>query len=387
MKRFQAIILPFVIIVILTISNIISISNCNSLDNWPTDGWVVSTPEEQDMNPEYLEGMLQYIEDNGYSIDSIILIRNGYLVYEKYFNGWNSQAIHQTNSVTKSITSCLIGIAEEEGLLQLNQTVLSFFPGIVVKNLDNAKLNITIEHLLSMSSGLKWFEAIDAVICFPSESSLQYVLDKPMIAAPGEVFNYNSGNAHLLSAILQNVTGQTTLAYAQDKLFNFLGIENLSWDIDSQGIYYGGHSLCLSSQDMAKFGFLYLNNGTWDGHQIVPENWVSISTSQYNYTVDSREYGYLFWLNPELEHYAANGFLGQRILVFPKYQFVAVVTSPVYKTVYLIPILVSDYLIPSLNNCPYTPQPTSSTEQTQIYLLFPIIITFVLFYFSQKKRR
>ena len=264
------------------------------------------------------------------------------MVFEEYFNGWDETGIHQLFSVTKSVISCLIGIAVEEGLLEINQTVLSFFPDKVIDNLDADKQNITIEHLLTMSSGLSWIEAIHDGIGFSSDDPVQYILDRPMVAAPGEEFNYNSGNAHLLSAILQNVTGQSTLNYAQEKLFDYLGIDNLSWDIDAQGIYFGGHGLSLCSQDMAKFGFLYLNNGTWDGYQVIPEDWVEASITKYTYTVDSADYGYLFWLYPEFDHYAAQGFMGQRILIFPKYDFIAIVTSPSYSTVYLIPILVSD---------------------------------------------
>ena len=109
----------------------------NSRDYWPTEGWLISTLEEENMDPTYLVKMLQYMDDEGYTLDSILLIRNGYLVYEEYFKGWNDSVIHPVFSVTKSVISCLIGIAKEEGLLQLNQTVLSYFPGRIIENLEN----------------------------------------------------------------------------------------------------------------------------------------------------------------------------------------------------------------------------------------------------------
>jgi CubicO group peptidase (beta-lactamase class C family) len=163
--------------------------------------------------------MLQYIIDEGYNIDSILLIRNGYNVFEQYFNGWNSTTYHSIFSITKSVVSCLYGIAIKEGLVQINDTMVSFFPDKTIENLDNAKMNITIEHLLTMSSGISWLEPISMLQFSNSEDPLQFILDKEMDAFPGETFNYNSGAVHILTAILQNITGTTTQAYAEEKLF------------------------------------------------------------------------------------------------------------------------------------------------------------------------
>ncbi|MHA1309180.1 MAG: serine hydrolase domain-containing protein, partial [Candidatus Heimdallarchaeota archaeon] len=184
--------------------------NTNEPVYWPTTGWLTSTPEEENMTTAFLDDMLQYIDDEGYSLDSILLIRNGYLVFEEYYNGWNDSTYHDVYSITKSVISCLIGIAIEDGLLHLNQTLVSFFPDRVIENLDAAKQNITIEHLLSMSSGINWLEFFHTPQFAGSDNPVQYVLDRPMSAFPGEEFNYNSGAVHLLSAILQNVTGQST---------------------------------------------------------------------------------------------------------------------------------------------------------------------------------
>jgi len=376
------------VILILFAFNIVKINYTTSIqanepDYWPINGWVTSTPEEENMNPVFLEDMLQYIEDEGYSIDSILLIRNGYLVFERYFNGWNETAYHNLFSVTKSVMSCLIGIAIEEELLQLNQTMISFFSDRVIDNLDYAKQNITIEHLLTMSSGLDWIEAIHSGIFTGSDDPLQYVLDRPMVAAPGEVFNYNTGVAHMLSAILQNVTSQTTLSYASEKIFDLLGIDNLDWTIDPQGVYFGGHGLSLAPRDMAKFGFLYLNNGTWNGSQIISEDWVRVSNSKYNYTVEGTDYGYLWWLYPKYESYSAEGFLGQIIHIIPKYDFIVVVTSSALTTRVLIPILLSDYLLPSINEYPYTPP----TTHTDIASLLVSVIPTLLFVIQIKNKR
>ncbi|MHA1433914.1 MAG: serine hydrolase domain-containing protein, partial [Candidatus Heimdallarchaeota archaeon] len=211
-------------------------------------------------------------------------------------------------------------------------------------------------------------------------------LDRPMSAFPGEEFNYNSGAAHLLSAILQNVTGQSTKDFAVEKVFTPLGITNFDWSLDPQGIYYGGHGISFTPQDMAKFGFLYLNNGTWDSSQIITEEWVSISKTKYNYTVVRENYGYLWWLNPEFDNFCAQGFMGQRIFVFQKYNFIAVFTSSNYDNVYLIPILVSDFLLPSLNEYPKTPPPTVVTSLLVGVIPVLCFVTIITKYNTKRKK-
>ncbi|MHA1186192.1 MAG: serine hydrolase domain-containing protein [Candidatus Heimdallarchaeota archaeon] len=391
MKRKISIITALGILLIICSFSFVNVSyssgiNANAPDYWPTTGWLTSTPEEENMNPIYLDNMLQYIIDEEYNVDSILLIRNGYLVFERYFNGWNDSAYHSIFSITKSVVSCLYGVAVEEGLVQLNQTLTSFFTNRTIANLDSAKQNITIEHLLTMSSGIDWLEVINMFQFAGSEDPIQYVLDRPMDAFPGEVFNYNSGAVHLLSAILQNVTGTTTKAYAEEKLFTPLGITNFNWDKDPQGIYFGGHGLSLTSPDMAKFGFLYLNNGTWDSSQIISEEWFSESISKYNYSILAEDYGYLWWLNPDYDNFCAQGFMGQRIFVFQKYNFIAVITSPEYSTVYLAPILVSDFLLPSINEYPYTPPTTPTVPITLLIGIIPVLCLVTIFTKYHTKR-
>ncbi|MHA1185962.1 MAG: serine hydrolase domain-containing protein [Candidatus Heimdallarchaeota archaeon] len=392
MKRNASIITTLSMLLVICSFSFVNIKNSSSIivnspDYWPTTGWLTSAPEEENMNPLYLENMLQYIIDEEYNVDSILLIRNGYNVFERYFNGWNDSAFHSIFSITKSVMSCLYGIAIEEGLVHLNDTLTSFFTNRTIANLDSAKQNITIEHLLTMSSGIDWNELFSVIQFTNSEDPIQFVLDRTMDAFPGEEFNYNSGAVHLLSAILQNVTGTTTKAYADEKLFTPLGISNYNWDKDPQGIYYGGHGLSLTSPDMAKFGFLYLNNGTWDSDQIVPEEWISVSISKYNYSVLSEDYGYLWWLYPDYDNFCAQGFMGQRIFVFQKYNFIAVITSPEYSTVYLVPILISDFLLPSLNEYPYTP-PTTPTAATSLLIgVIPVLCLITIFtkYYTRRK--
>ncbi|MBD3190570.1 MAG: serine hydrolase [Candidatus Heimdallarchaeota archaeon] len=349
-----------------------SLSKSSTRDYWPTDGWETSSPEEQMMDSEKLANLLAHIEEEQLFIDSVLIIRHGYLVEEQYYHNYTRNKLHQVWSVTKSFTSALIGIAKEEGYLTLDQKVLDFFPERNFSHVDARKQAITIEHLLTMTSGLDWpGEGIMGGVWIPSEDPVEFVLNRTMEHNPGEVFTYNSGATHVLSAILQKVTGKTTLAYAQEKLFEPLGMGNLTWDQDQLGIYFGGHGLALTPRDMARFGYLYLNNGTWEEEQqLVPRTWVNQSTSKNIQVDEATDYGYLWWLYPERGLYAAQGFLGQRIFVFPEYDLLVVFTGALFDaTIYFE--LMEQYILSALLD--YN---TQSTGTSYLFIIVPIAVSF-----------
>jgi CubicO group peptidase (beta-lactamase class C family) len=179
--------------------------------------------------------------------------------------------------VTKSDDSTLVGMELGDGLLDsIDRKVVDFFPGRTIANLDDAKKAITIRHLLDMTSGLTWQDSL-GVSFNAMESSpdwQQFVLDHPMAAAPGTSFNYSGGNTHLLSAILSKVTGKSAYAYAREKLFGPLAIDDVLWRADPQGVSGGGAGLYLQPRDMAKIGYLWLRGGVWEGKQILPAAWI-----------------------------------------------------------------------------------------------------------------
>jgi hypothetical protein len=236
-------------------------------DYWPTESWRTSTPEEQGMRAKTLEDMLSYIANQNHNFDSIVIIRNGYLIFEEYFdNRYSPETLHILYSVTKSITSALIGIAIDKGFIDnVSQRLIDFFPEKNIQNLDDRKKNITLEHILTMTAGFDWEGPDDMEHTVQSSNPIEYILNVPMQYEPGTVWYYNGGCSHLLSAILTKVTGNSTLNFAREYLFNPLGITNVFWPIDPQGIYYGGQDILLNSHDMAKIGYLFLNNGTWNG--------------------------------------------------------------------------------------------------------------------------
>ena len=303
---------------------------------WPTQGWRTSTPEQQGMDSAQLAQMLDAVTARKLNIDSILIVRHGYLVAEVYFGSNSSTLKHELYSVTKSFTSALVGMAIQKGFIDgVNHPVLNLFADRQVANLDTRKQAMTLEHLLTMSSGLEWPESGSAytttdnpyVRMMRSPDWVQFVLDRPMAEQPGARFNYNSGTSHLLSAIVQKTTRTSTLAFAQEYLFGPLGITAVDWGTDAAGVAVGGSDLRLTPRDMAKFGYLYLKGGAWAGQQIVPAEWVKASTIKHIKSTDAAlDYGYQWWIGPD-GSFAAHGLGGQYIFVRPRQDLVVVFTS------------------------------------------------------------
>jgi CubicO group peptidase (beta-lactamase class C family) len=200
-------------------------------------------------------------------------------------------------------------------------------------NLTEQKKQISLEHMLTMSAGFEWHEIeysySDDRNTFrqwsDSEYSVQFLLDLPMSAAPGEEYAYNTGISHALSAIIKESTGVRADSFALDHLFAPLGISDYYWPIDNQDVAYGGHGVWMKPRDMAKFGYLYLMNGVWDGEQIVPADWVERSRQAHmarKYIPDDY-YGYQWWVSGD-GYYSAVGFGGQWIIIVPEHDLVVV---------------------------------------------------------------
>jgi len=321
--------------------------------NWPIDEWLVSTPEDQGIQSQKIARMYNYIEEHRVNVQSLLIVCNGYIIDEHYLQNYKiidtqtygnfidplnqirDGRLHALWSCTKSILAVLVGIAIDKGFISnVNQTFFSIFPDKWKPIYNNeTKKNITIEHLLTMTSGLQWEEGVDFFSLWSDANySLDYVLKKKLIANPGEIFNYSSGNAQLLSAILQNKTEMKTSDFAREYLFKPIGIEDNDWEWDEikwewgegllENITFGGFGLYMTPRAMARFGLLCLNNGNWNGTQIVSEDWVATATTTH---MDDPKYGYLFWLDSD--YYYAAGFLGQRIFIIPEKEIIVVFTG------------------------------------------------------------
>ncbi len=347
---------------------------------WPTDGWLTSTPEEQDMNSTPLDQMSDYI--NSWPIDSMLIVRNGYIVYERYPGANNNESTtHEVWSVTKSIISILVGIAIEAGNISgVNDSLVSYFSDRTIANLDSQKEAITLEHVLSMTSGTDWDDSSDFSTVREESDWVQYILDRPMATTPGEVWNYNSGDPHLLSAIINSTTGLSPTSYAETHLFQPLGIDNYAWPVDPQGLPDGGgiaEGIRMRSRDLAKIGFLFLNNSTWDSVQIVPADWVTNSTMvQSSGGMESGysgNYGYLWWVRPSLDVYCVFGYRGQFIFVLPSHNIVFVTTSREMRP---FEFLIKQYILPSVGVFDFATTPTTSgsTTPSESLDMLPLIL-------------
>jgi CubicO group peptidase (beta-lactamase class C family) len=333
---------------------------------WPTDGWQTSTPEEQGIDSVKLAAVFEAITNADYNIHSLLIVRNGYLVAEMVHYPYNAGAVHHMASCTKSFISTLIGMAMERGYItSLDQRVIDFFPDREIANLDDYKRAMTLEDLLTMSGGFDWRggmlenPSLDEWTRQPDW--VQTMLDWPVKYEPGTRFTYNSGGSHLISAIFQQTTGQTAEAFAAENLFAPLGITDWYWRADPQGVSTGGWGLWLTPRDMAKFGYLFLNGGAWDGQQIVPAEWVSTATKQHIQAGGqwlSDGYGYQWWVDAE-GYFMALGYGGQFIIVVPERNMVMVATSGLPLNDFFVPeILLNDFILPASESSePLPPNP------------------------------
>lgn len=302
----------------------------STVSTWPT-----SSPEAQGINSELLNHA--YTEaDKLPTLQSVVLVRNGYLVSEKYFAGNDATTLFHVRSVTKSVVAALVGIALQEGALSsLDMKLEEFFPAQFNANTDSRKREITLAHLLTMSAGFQWNENTDYPLFAGAPDPIALVFSLSMADAPGQQFRYNSASAHLLSPILTQKTGLNTLEFAQQKLFKPLEIPRESWQKDPTGYYYGSIGLLLMPRDMAKFGYLFLNGGEWNGQQIVPRQWVMESlAARKNLSstlgpLTQIRYSYLWWGGDIKGHHAslAWGYGGQFIMLIPDFNLIIVTTA------------------------------------------------------------
>jgi CubicO group peptidase (beta-lactamase class C family) len=307
-------------------------------DYWPTDQWRIAEPEAQGMDSATLEEIPAFIKDNRLPIDSVVVVRHGYLIYEHYPNErYDEDMIHIIHSITKSVVSSCIGIAIREGYIKgIDTKFVALFPDRAIQNLDDRKKSITLENILTMKAGMEWNEwrylysdpRNDFIKALYAPDPIQYVLDLPMMEDPGVRWNYNGGTSHVLSYLLGKSTGQDNLEFARKYFFGPMGIKDVNWQKDGHGIYNGGGGMYLKPRDMAKIGFLYLHEGAWDKKQLVPADFARSAVKTQSILGANSGYGYQSWWTWPLEDcYYSAGLYGQRIFVVPKQDLVAVITT------------------------------------------------------------
>ena len=324
-----------------------------STDNWPIKGWRHTTPESQGMRSKALVDLLAEIREKKHRINSVTVVRDGSIVMDVYVHPFLKGLKHIIHSNTKSIMSTLIGIALDRAEIEsVHQPVLDLFPNTFVANTDRRKRIMTLKHLLTMTSGFNCQDSylhryVGLTAMRRSPDWAQHVLDLPMIAEPGQAFEYCNGVTFLLSAILQNVTGMTALDYAKKHLFQPLGISDVAWPSTPMGVTIGYGEMWLLPTDMAKFGWLFLNGGKWANRQIVSKAWVENATRRQTDGTLFDHYGYQWWLDVG-GYYMAVGFQGQFIFVVPDKNIVAVFTGNLKAEEFFVPRdLLVKFIIPS----------------------------------------
>ncbi len=318
------------------------------LDSEVSDDWQFDSPENHGMDPAVLEALHAALPGSG--IHSMVTVKDGVIIDEYYEDGYNEDSLFQVHSASKSFTSALIGIALEEGYIDSIDDPISKYLPQVFDQADTRKQQITLRHLLTQTSGLAWYEWGSGYSNWgefrSADNWVDYILNQDLLYEPGTVFNYSTGNTHLLSAVLQAATGMTQEEYCRSRLFDPMGIsQEAYWGTDPQGIADGGNGLVISARDAAKFGQLFLDGGVWNGEQLVPADWVTESTTAKNNGAGDAtgSYGYQWWMRSfttggygtyatpypttEYDVYFAFGHAGQFIHVIPELNMVNVITS------------------------------------------------------------
>jgi CubicO group peptidase (beta-lactamase class C family) len=290
-----------------------------------------STPEEQGVSSSAILGFVEGAEQKIDALHSFMIIRHGHVVAEGWWSPYAASEPHVLFSLSKSFTSTAVGLAVSDGKLSLDDAVLKFFPEKAPAFPSMNLQSMRVRDLLRMSTGQRAEDIKD----FPFAGKADLVrtfLEIPVHDVPGTHFVYNTAASYILSAIVQKVTGQTVLDYLAPRLFEPLGIAKPRWDASAQGVSLGGYGLSLRTEDIARFGQLYLQKGRWQDRQLIATDWVEEATSLQTAngsdpTSDwNQGYGYQFW---RCRHgfYRGDGAFGQFCFVLQQYDAVIVVTS------------------------------------------------------------
>lgn len=277
------------------------------------EGWPISTPEEQGLDPSLVAALYQDAQELD-TLYGLLVIKNGHLVAEKYYQGRSVDSRDPLASVTKSFTSALAGIALEQGCLEsLDVKMADYFPEYTDQLEDPRKQAITLEQMLQMRSGYPWEEFVQPYLdeLFRTPNWIPHLVDFPLTSQPGTEFGYSNLTAHLAGVIIAKACGQSLYIMAEDYLFDPLDGKMGSWPYDPSGYNYGSGALALTARDAARFGLLYLNDGEYQDQQIIPAAYVEKSLARYSTGIYGEGlgrylrdlgYGYFWWSARSGEH-------------------------------------------------------------------------------------
>lgn len=284
-----------------------------------------ATPESQGISSDMLADLLRDLDTSHYTdMHHFMVLRNGKVICEANFAPYRSRIWHVTHSMCKSITGMAIGLLVEEGKLSLDENIYDIFQKKLNTFNKIFRPKVTVENLLTMTSGVTFNES--GIVS--GNDWLTSYLNSSITGTPGENFQYNSLNTYVLSAIVTERTGQSLTEYLEPRLFAPLGITRYFWETCPKGITKGGWGLFLCTEDMAKLGQLYLQKGKWNDQQIIPEFWVEVSTAKHKESIKGTfGYGYQLWMEARPGSFEFNGMLGQNVIVYPDMNMVVVTNA------------------------------------------------------------
>ncbi|MBU6172577.1 MAG: beta-lactamase family protein [Planctomycetes bacterium] len=318
-------------------------------------------PESQGVSSEQIGAFVKAIQSEIDSFHSFMLVRHGQVVAEGWWAPYDPSTRHELYSLSKSFTSTAVGLAIGENRFSLDDEVHKFFPEDTPKELSKNLQSMRVRDLLCMSTG---HESVPNVK--DSENWAKVFLEQKVSFKPGTHFLYNTPATYMLSAIVQKTTGKTTLEYLTPRLFEPLGIDSPTWDTCPKGISLGGYGLSVRTEDIAKFGQLYLQKGRWKEKQIIAPEWIEMATSKQTSNGSNplsdwdQGYGFQFW-RCRYGHFRGDGAFGQYCIVMPKYDAVLAITSGV-KNMQAVLDLVWNQLIPAFTDAPLQGESSSHTR-------------------------
>jgi CubicO group peptidase (beta-lactamase class C family) len=331
-----------------------------------------STPEAQGMSSADILKFLEAVEKSGIEFHSVMIVRHGHVVAEGWWSPYAAPLKHTLYSLSKSFTSTAVGFAVSEGKLSVDDTVISFFPNERPSEVSANLSRMKVKDLLTMSTG----HAKDTLPALRNAKDVSWVktfLEQPVEYEPGTHFLYNTGATYMQSAIVQKLTGQKLIDYLKPRLFDPLGIEGMDWELSPDDINTGGYGLRVRTEDIAKFGLLYLQKGMWEGKQILPASWVEAATSKQVESGPSNPekhdskndwaqgYGYQFW-RCQPGGFRADGAFGQLSIVLPQHDMVVAITEESFDMQASMR-LVWDHLLPAIKDAKVLKANTADQKQ------------------------
>jgi CubicO group peptidase (beta-lactamase class C family) len=296
-----------------------------------------TNPEAEGIPSSAVLDFIQAVEQHTHPLDAVqgfMLLRHGNVAAEGWWAPYDPQHPHSLYSLSKSFTSTAIGLAVAEKRLTVDDPVLKFFPDEAPANPSKNLKAMRVRHLLSMNTGHKE-DTTQRIFRGPDDNWARAFLSLPIEYQPGTWFVYNTAATYMLSAIITRLTGESLLDYLRPRLLDPLGIENPTWETDPRGVNLGGTGLHIKTEEIARFGQMYLQKGTWQGKRIVPEAWIAEATKATSDNSNTQTnpdwsvgYGYQFW---RCQHnaYRGDGAFGQYCIVMPEQEAVLTMISGV----------------------------------------------------------